>query len=42
MVMGKKEKRPTYYEPPLKIKGNFLEMFKIVKKDKEVKTKKKP
>ncbi len=36
------KKRPNHYEAPLKIKGDFLEVFKVVKKDKEAKTKKKP
>lgn len=44
MAKADKKKRPNHYEEPLKIKGEFLEVFKVVKKDKERKAqdKKKP
>lgn len=34
------KKRPSGYEDPVKIKGDFLEVFKVVKKNKEEKAKK--
>lgn len=36
---AEKKKRPTGYEEPLAIKGEFLEVFKVVKKNKEQKAK---
>lgn len=35
MAKAAKNKRPTGYEMPVKIDGDFLEVFKVVKKNKE-------
>lgn len=34
-----KKQRPDKYDPPLKIKGTFKDVFRVVKKNKEEKQK---
>ena len=41
MPKPSKKKQPEKHNPPLKIEGDFLDVFKVVKKDKEKKQKKK-
>jgi len=38
----KKEEKKVTSEKPVKVKGTFLEVFEVVKKNKEQKAKKKP
>ncbi len=38
--MSEKKKEGKKYEEPVKIEGEFLEVFKVVKKNKEEKAKK--
>lgn len=42
MAKPKKTKEKTTSEKPVKVKGDFLEVFKVVKKHKEQNQKKKP
>jgi len=40
--MSKEKKEKTTNEKPVKVKGTFLEVIQVVKKNKEQKAKKKP